>query len=28
MDLYDLAAAYAHGMARNHAFHDANKRTA
>ncbi|RKK01410.1 type II toxin-antitoxin system death-on-curing family toxin [Pseudoroseomonas wenyumeiae] len=28
VDLYDLAAAYAYGIARNHAFNDANKRTA
>ena len=27
-DAYDLAAAYAFGLARNHAFHDGNKRTA
>jgi len=27
-DVYDLAAAYAYGLARNHAFHDGNKRTA
>lgn len=27
-DLYDLAAAYAYGLASNHAFNDANKRTA
>jgi death-on-curing protein len=27
-DLYDLAAAYAYGIASNHAFNDANKRTA
>lgn len=27
-DLCDLAAAYAHGIARNHAFFDGNKRTA
>ena len=27
-DAYDLAAAYAYGLARNHAFHDGNKRTA
>jgi death-on-curing protein len=28
VDLYDLAAAYAFGISRNHAFHDGNKRTA
>jgi death-on-curing protein len=28
LDLFDLAAAYAYGIARNHAFNDANKRTA
>ena len=28
LDLFDLAAAYAFGLASNHAFHDANKRTA
>ena len=28
VDVFDLAAAYAFGIARNHAFHDANKRTA
>lgn len=27
-DLFDLAAAYAFGLAGNHAFHDGNKRTA
>ncbi len=27
-DLFDLAAAYAFGLASNHAFHDGNKRTA
>ena len=27
-DVYDLAAAYAHGLARNHPFADGNKRTA
>ena len=27
-DLFDLAAAYAYGLARTHAFHDGNKRTA
>lgn len=27
-DLYDLAAAYASGLVRNHAFNDGNKRTA
>ena len=27
-DLFDLAAAYAFGIAANHAFHDGNKRTA
>lgn len=27
-DLFDLAAAYAFGLARNHAFNDGNKRTA
>ena len=27
-DVFDLAAAYAHGMARNHPFVDGNKRTA
>ena len=27
-DLFDLASAYAFGIARNHAFNDANKRTA
>ncbi len=27
-DLYDLAAAYAFGLVRNHAFNDGNKRTA
>lgn len=27
-DLWDLAAAYAHGLARDHPFFDANKRTA
>jgi death-on-curing protein len=27
-DLFDLAAAYAFGIARNHPFNDANKRTA
>ena len=27
-DLFDLAAAYAYGLASNHAFNDANKRTA
>ena len=27
-DAYDLAAAYAYGLARNHAFIDGNKRTA
>jgi len=27
-DLFDLAAAYAFGIARNHAFNDGNKRTA
>ncbi len=27
-DVFDLAAAYAHGMARNHPFLDGNKRTA
>jgi death-on-curing protein len=26
--LFDLAAAYAHGIAKNHAFNDGNKRTA
>ncbi len=28
LDLFDLAAAYAYGLASNHAFNDANKRTA
>ena len=28
VDLYDLAAAYAFAIAKNHAFHDGNKRTA
>ena len=28
LDLFDLAAAYAFGLASNHAFNDANKRTA
>jgi death-on-curing protein len=28
LDLFDLAAAYAFGIASNHAFHDGNKRTA
>jgi len=28
IDLFDLAAAYAYGLASNHAFNDANKRTA
>jgi death-on-curing protein len=28
IDLYDLAAAYAFGLATNHAFNDGNKRTA
>ncbi len=28
VDLYDLAAAYALGLVRNHAFNDGNKRTA
>lgn len=28
LDLFDLAAAYAFGVAANHAFNDANKRTA
>lgn len=28
IDLFELAAAYAYGIARNHAFNDANKRTA
>jgi death-on-curing protein len=28
LDLFDLAAAYAYGLATNHAFNDANKRTA
>ncbi|HWX49207.1 MAG TPA: type II toxin-antitoxin system death-on-curing family toxin [Roseomonas sp.] len=28
VDVYDLAAAYAYGIASNHAFNDANKRTA
>ena len=28
LDLFDLAAAYAYGIASNHAFNDANKRTA
>ena len=28
IDLYDLAAAYAFGLVRNHAFNDGNKRTA
>ena len=28
LDLFDLAAAYAFGLAANHAFHDGNKRTA
>ena len=28
IDLYDLAAAYASGLVRNHAFSDGNKRTA
>lgn len=28
VDLFDLAAAYAYGVARNHAFNDGNKRTA
>ena len=28
IDLFDLAAAYAFGLANNHAFNDANKRTA
>jgi death-on-curing protein len=28
IDLYDLAAAYAYRISRNHAFNDANKRTA
>ena len=27
-DIYDLAAAYGHGLARNHGFVDGNKRTA
>lgn len=26
--IFDLAAAYAHGLAKNHPFHDGNKRTA
>jgi death-on-curing protein len=28
LDLFDLAAAYSYGLASNHAFNDANKRTA
>ena len=28
LDLFDLAATYAYGLASNHAFNDANKRTA
>ena len=28
LDLFDLAAAYAYGLASNHAFNDGNKRTA
>ncbi len=28
VDLFDLAAAYAFGLARNHPFNDGNKRTA
>ena len=28
LDLFDLAASYAYGIASNHAFNDANKRTA
>lgn len=28
LDLFDLAAAYAYGLASNHAFNDANRRTA
>jgi death-on-curing protein len=28
LDLFDLAAAYAYGIASNHAFNDGNKRTA
>ena len=28
IDLFDMAAAYAYGLAKNHAFNDANKRTA